>query len=66
MAENHKQKGCKLEFVTDRSPEGAQFIKGLSGIGAMLRFQMGFEEYKDGEGANEGFDDGFDEFEDLV
>ena len=65
MAEYHTLKGCRLEFVTDKSPEGAQFIKGLSGIGAILRFQMGFEEYKDID-ENQGFDDDFDDFENLI
>jgi peptide chain release factor subunit 1 len=64
MADNHKTKGAKLEFVTDKSPEAAQFIKGLSGIGAILRFQMNFEVYHDH--SDEGFDSDFDSAEDLV
>ena len=28
MAENHKSRGVKLEFVTNKSAEGAQFVKG--------------------------------------
>ena len=33
LAENYKQYGTKLEFVTNRSQEGAQFVKGFGGIG---------------------------------
>jgi peptide chain release factor subunit 1 len=29
MANNYKQFGCNLEFVTDRSGEGTQFVKGF-------------------------------------
>jgi peptide chain release factor subunit 1 len=65
MAENHQTKGVKLEFVTDRSPEGAQFVKGLGGIGSFLRFQMSFDTYKDTD-AKAGFDSDFDDFETLV
>ena len=30
---NYKQYGTQLEIVTDRSQEGAQFVKGFGGIG---------------------------------
>lgn len=65
MAENHTQRGAKLEFVTNKSPEGAQFVKGLGGIGALLRFQMCFESNLDDVG-DADFDSDFDEFENLV
>ena len=65
MADHHKEKGAKLEFVTDKSPEGAQFIKGLSGIGAILRFAMSFDVYQENTD-DEGFDSDFDSAEDLV
>jgi peptide chain release factor subunit 1 len=66
MAENHTQRGAKLEFVTNKSAEGAQFVKGLTGIGALLRFQMCFDGFVDTDQANEGFDSDFDDFETLV
>ncbi|KAH0795689.1 eukaryotic peptide chain release factor subunit 1-2 [Histomonas meleagridis] len=66
MAENHKSKGVKLEFVTNKSSEGAQFVKGLGGVGALLRYQMGFEEYKDNDDFDNGFDSDFDDFETIV
>ncbi len=32
LAENYKNFGANLEFVTDRSSEGAQFCQGFGGI----------------------------------
>jgi len=40
MAENYKKYGCALAFVSDRSQEGAQFVKGFGGIGALLRWPL--------------------------
>lgn len=34
--------GIKTEFVSDASQEGAQFCKGLGGIGALLRYPIDF------------------------
>ena len=31
-----------LEFVTNRSQEGAQFVKGFGGIGGLLRYKVDF------------------------
>lgn len=44
MANNYKQYGCNLEFVTDRSGEGTQFVKGFGGIGGILRWKVDFVE----------------------
>ena len=44
MANNYKQYGCVLEFVTDRSGEGVQFVKGFGGIGGILRWKVDFIE----------------------
>lgn len=44
LAENYKEFGANLEFVTDRSSEGAQFVKGFGGIGAMLRYKVNFDQ----------------------
>lgn len=35
-APNYKNYGCSLEIVTDRSQEGAQFVKGFGGVGGTL------------------------------
>ena len=43
MAQNYKQYGCNLEFVTNRSQEGSQFVKGFGGIGGILRYKVDFE-----------------------
>ena len=43
MAQNYKQYGCNLEFVTNRSQEGSQFVKGFGGIGGILRYKVNFE-----------------------
>ena len=42
MANNYKQFGCKMEFITDRSGEGSQFVKGFGGIGGILRWKVDF------------------------
>jgi len=42
IAENYKKFGCSLQFVTDRSQEGMQFVKGFGGIGALLRYKLDF------------------------
>jgi peptide chain release factor subunit 1 len=40
FAENYKNYGCSLQFVTDKSQEGSQFVKGFGGIGALLRYTL--------------------------
>jgi len=44
FANNFKNYGCNLEFVTDRSGEGTQFVKGFGGIGGILRWKVDFVE----------------------
>jgi peptide chain release factor subunit 1 len=51
MANNYKQFGCNLEFVTDRSGEGTQFVKGFGGIGGILRWKVDFTELNSYEDA---------------
>ena len=57
LAENYQTYGAKLEFVTDRSQEGAQFVKGFSGIGGFLRWQINWVEMDDYIGIDEDDDD---------
>jgi peptide chain release factor subunit 1 len=45
-----------LEFVTNKSQEGAQFVKGFGGIGGLLRYKVDF--------ASMAFDDDDDYFSD--
>jgi len=42
FAENYKDFGANLEFVTNKSQEGAQFVKGFGGIGGLLRYKVDF------------------------
>lgn len=44
FTESYKDYGATLEFVTDRSQEGAQFVKGFGGIGGLLRYKVNFEQ----------------------
>mmetsp|Transcript_9457 Transcript_9457/g.15728 ORF Transcript_9457/g.15728 Transcript_9457/m.15728 type:complete len:430 (-) Transcript_9457:198-1487(-) len=50
FANNYKTFGANLEFVTNRSQEGSQFVKGFGGIGGILRYKVDFmeqDEYDD-------------------
>lgn len=44
FTESYKDFGAALEFVTNRSQEGAQFVKGFGGIGGLLRYKVNFEQ----------------------
>jgi len=61
LAENYKKFGCSLQFVTDRSQEGMQFVKGFGGVGALLRYKLDFnvlemeEENQDEDGEYDFF-----------
>ena len=43
IAENYMHFGCELYFVTDRSPEGSQFVKGFGGVGGFLRYKVDYD-----------------------
>jgi peptide chain release factor subunit 1 len=45
FANNYKNFGATLEFVTNRSQEGSQFVKGFGGIGGILRYKVDFMEH---------------------
>lgn len=49
FADNYKSFGTKLEFVTDRSQEGSQFLNGFGGIGCLLRWKVDFDVYEDSD-----------------
>ncbi|VDD93755.1 unnamed protein product [Enterobius vermicularis] len=53
LANNYKSFGAALEIVTDRSQEGAQFVRGFGGIGGLLRYRVDFQL----SDLNEGIDD---------
>ncbi|ORZ41215.1 eukaryotic translation termination factor 1 [Catenaria anguillulae PL171] len=42
FAEHYKDFGAQLEFVTNRSQEGSQFVRGFGGIGGLLRYKVDF------------------------
>ena len=53
LANHYKDYGCNLEFVTDRSGEGTQFVKGFGGIGGILRWKVDFVQLDEYENAAE-------------
>jgi len=55
FAEKYQEFGAQLEFVTNKSQEGAQFVKGFGGIGGLLRYKVDFTNIG-------GYDDESDEF----
>ena len=59
LAENYKEFGANLEFVSDRSSEGNQFVKGFGGIGAILRYKVNFEQLADYSDDDEFYDGTF-------
>ena len=58
LTNNYKNFGCNLEFVTDRSSEGTQFVKGFGGIGGILRWKVDFTEMQNFEEAHEAYEAG--------
>ena len=44
ITEHYKDYGAKLEFITDKSEEGSQFVKGFGGLGGLLRWKVDFVE----------------------
>lgn len=57
LAEKYRDFGATLEFVTDRSSEGNQFVKGFGGIGAILRYKLNFEQLAEADDEDEFYDD---------
>ena len=48
LCNNYSKFGVKLEFITDRSQEGFQFVKGFGGIGGFLRYKIDLANHVDG------------------
>jgi len=42
IAENYRKFNISLQFVTDKSQEGAQFVQGFGGVGGLLRYNFDF------------------------
>ena len=49
FADHYKDFGAALEFVSNKSQEGSQFVRGFGGIGGILRWQVNFMEMEDFE-----------------
>jgi len=45
VCHNYGKFGCKIEFITDKSQEGFQFVKGFGGIGGFLRYKIELEDH---------------------
>jgi len=56
IAEKYKDFGANLEFVSDRSSEGNQFVKGFGGIGGILRYKVNFEQLVEGDDDDDYYD----------
>nr|AAT39329.1 eukaryotic release factor 1 [Holosticha sp. HL-2004] len=63
LCHNFKNYGAKIEFITDKSQEGFQFVKGFGGIGGFLRYKIEIEDHHGEDGA--GGDD-FDAETDFI
>ena len=46
LANEYKNFGCTLEFITDRSEEGSQFVRGFGGVGGILRYQVNLADFE--------------------
>merc|ERR1711865_1061700 len=64
LCENYKNFGATLEFVTNKSAEGSQFVRGFGGIGGLLRYKVDFVEMNEAIDYCEDEDDDID-FEDC-
>nr|AAT39326.1 eukaryotic release factor 1 [Paraurostyla weissei] len=63
LCNNYTKYGASVEFITDKSQEGYQFVKGFGGIGGFLRYKVDIE---DAHGdINAGGDD-FDAESDFI
>jgi peptide chain release factor subunit 1 len=57
IAEHYKDFGTNLEFVSDRSTEGNQFVKGFGGIGGILRYKVNFDQLAEVEDDDDDYYD---------
>jgi peptide chain release factor subunit 1 len=56
LANNYKGFGATLEIITDKSQEGAQFVRGFGGIGGILRYQVDFQNIEPPDDLGTDFD----------
>lgn len=62
---NYKNYGIQIEFITDKSPDGFQFVKGFGGIGGFLRYKLELDDVIGDANGNYDADD-FDPDEDFI
>lgn len=58
LAENYVNFGASLNFITDKSSEGFQFVKGFGGIGGFLRYKVDVDKM-DADDHEEDLEDDF-------
>lgn len=46
FANNYQKFGAKLEFITNKSQEGSQYVRGFGGIGGLLRYKVELGNYE--------------------
>ncbi|KAF7638370.1 eRF1_1 domain-containing protein [Meloidogyne graminicola] len=56
LADNYKRFGATLEIVSDKSQEGAQFVRGFGGLGGILRYQVEIPQIEEAEKGIDGID----------
>lgn len=61
FADKYKDFGANLEYVTKKSQEGSQFVRGFGGIGCILRYKVDFNEDQELEELMSGASDLDDE-----
>ena len=61
---HYKDYGITIEFITDKSPDGFQFVKGFGGIGGFLRYRIDVDDVIGDAMGN--YDDDFDPEEDFI
>lgn len=57
MTNNYKTFGTNLQFVSNKSQEGTQFVKGFGGIGGLLRYDVDFAVFDEPEEYDDDSDD---------
>lgn len=58
LAENYVNFGAALNFITDKSSEGFQFVKGFGGVGGFLRYKVDVDKM-DADDHEEDLEDDF-------
>jgi len=59
IAENYSSFGISVQFITDKSAEGFQFIKGFGGVGGLLRYDVELDAINDFQDKQDDDEDDF-------